>query len=364
MEPLTDAQQKLVEQNLWLVGCITKAIHAKLPASVEWDDVEQAGCLGLIDAAIRFDQSLGASFVTFARWRVNGAIRDYLRSLDFVSKEERSRITAGEACEQVQMRVDDLYAQPRDTAASPEELSMAAQITAQIGTLMESLNGRQRTILREYYFQDRTMSQIGKGMGVKEARISQVHKKTIEQLRQEPGFLSRKSVFRFAMNSGLLTLFVLALSFAPAADAQTPLDATGRGCRGNAVQVVLTVPLAAGAITVPVPVCATLGPGLTLNTAVNPPRLEAAPVAMPRAVIERFPLPPDLPASQTTASFTLKNTPTGAILGGFRSSRIGGEVVDFLKAGGDKLLTIKVPSYRPFTADDELAVLYWTLEAE
>lgn len=222
MEPLTDAQQKLVEQNLWLVGCITKAIHAKLPASVEWDDVEQAGCLGLIDAAIRHDPSLGASFVTFARWRVNGAIRDYLRSLDFVSKEERSRITAGEACEPVQMRVDDLYAQPRDTAASPEELSMAAQITAQIGTLMEILNGRQRTILREYYFQDRTMSQIGKGMGVKEARISQVHKKTIEQLRQEPSFLAHKAVFRFAMNSGLLGLILaFCLLVAPGLQAQT-----------------------------------------------------------------------------------------------------------------------------------------------
>ena len=52
------------------------------------------------------------------------------------------------------------------------------------------------------------------------------------------------------------------------------------------------------------------------------------------------------------------------MLGAFRSSRATGDVVDFLHTHGatPKALTIKVPSYRPFTSDDELSVLYWTVD--
>lgn len=369
MEPLTDAQRTLVEDNLWLVGCITNTIHARLPGSVERDDVEQAGRMGLIEAALNFDAAAHPHtlFTTYARWRINGAIRDYLRSLDMASKEQRKKIAEGEASEIVALRIEDMHREPRVPGPTPEDASIAAQITAQISTLIDSLGGRRRVIVREYYFREQTMSQIGETFGVKEARISQVHKASIEQLRQEPAFVAHKAVFRFAMNSGLLGVLAAAwlLLATPGLQAQTNGDLTSRGCRGNAVQVVLTVPLAAGAITVPVPVCATLGAGLTLNTSVNPPRLEVvqSPTVMPRAVIERFPLPPDLPATQTSVSFTLQSTPTGAILGGFRSSRVGGDVVDFLVAGPGKTLVIKVPTYRPFTADDELAVLYWTNDA-
>lgn len=370
MGPLTNSQRTLVEEHLKLVKAIARARHGYLPAFVELDDVEQAGRMGLIYAALKYDGREGSSFETFARYRINGAISDFLRKLDPVSKEQRAQIKAGDADEVAHVEIDDRTFELRSTGETPEEAAMALQFTAQVRTLVEGLSGRQRHIVEQYYYQDRQQNEIARDLGCKGARVSQLHKAAVETLRSEAAFVERLAAFRFALSSGIMrrmgsaALCLLALAFAPQADAQTPLDATGRGCRGNAVQVVLTVPLAAGAITVPVPVCATLGPGLTLNTAVNPPRLEVAPVAMPRAVIERFSLPPDLPATQTTVSFTLKNTPTGAILGGFRSSRVGGEVVDFLKAGAGKVLVVKVPSYRPFTADDELAVLYWTLEAE
>ncbi len=364
---LTDAQRELVEQNLKLAALIARDHHRRLPANVERDDIDQAARMGLIDAALRFDAARGATFETFARWRINGAVRDYLRSLDCVSKEERAKINAGEASERVELRVDDLYLEPRAVQRTPEEASMAAQFAAQLRNLVEGLSGRQRTIVRQYYYHDQAMAAIGEDLGVGEARISQVHKRAIETLRAEPAFVARKAVFRFAMNSGLFGLLAIAFAFAPAADAQTSqLDLTARGCRGNAVQVVLSVPLAAGAISVPVPVCAELGAGLTLNTSANPPRLEVVqqPALMPRAVIERFTLPADLPATATTTTFNLVYTPVGAMLGAFRSSRATGDVVDFLSTHGStpKALTIKVPSYRPFTSDDELSVLYWTLD--
>lgn len=151
--------------------------------------------------------------------------------------------------------------------------------------------------------------------------------------------------------------------------AQTPASLQSIGCRGNTIQIMVSVPLAAGAITVPVPVCAELGPGLVLNTAVTPPRLEAvaAPVVQPRAVVQKFAMPAALPASSNTLSITLAFTPHSAspILAAFRSSRVGGDVVEFVMPGGGsapKVLDVTVPSYRPFTADDGLTVTYWTLE--
>lgn len=163
---------------------------------------------------------------------------------------------------------------------------------------------------------------------------------------------------------------ILGLIIAAVAAAQTPATIQTRGCRGNAVQIVVSVPLAAGEITVPVPVCAELGTGLTLNTAVNPPRLEAtaAPVALPRVVVQRFALPTALPPDTKSISVNLTYTPTAsaAILVAFRSSRMGGDVVDFLTPGGGaspKLLQVTVPDYRPFTVDDQLTVMYWTTDA-
>lgn len=369
---LTDAQRELVEQNLKLAALIARDHHRRLPANVERDDIDQAARMGLIDAAFRFDAARGATFETFARWRINGAVRDYLRGLDFVSKEERAQINAGEASERVEIRVDDLYMEPRAAQASPEEASIAAQITAQIRSLMDGLSGRERTILRQYYYHDKTMAVIGQDLGVGEARISQVHKRTIETLRQEPGFVARKAVFRFAMNSGLLgalaTLWLLLVT--PSLQAQTSAAIKSQACKGNTVQVSITVPLSAGAITVPVPVCAELGPGLTLNTSVTPPRIEATVpvVAIPRAVVQRVTLPAALPEATKTISvnLTYSPAPASAIAVAFRSSRAAGDVVDFVAPGGGanpKLLQVTVPEYRPFTADDTVTILYWTLDA-
>lgn len=163
----------------------------------------------------------------------------------------------------------------------------------------------------------------------------------------------------------------LFLILAGLASAQTPASVKSKGCKGSTVQISVTVPLVAGAISEPVPVCAELGPGLALNTSVSPPRLEAtpaAPAALPRAVIQKFAMPTALPGTTKDISVNLTYTPTAsaAILVAFRSSRVGGNVVDFLTPGGGaspKLLQVTVPEYRPFTAEDLLTVMYWTTDA-
>lgn len=136
-------------------------------------------------------------------------------------------------------------------------------------------------------------------------------------------------------------------------------------CKGNSVQIAASIPVSVGANLVSVPVCVALGTGLTIDTSVSPPRLNAvAPVIVPRIVIQRLTFITDAP--QQPITYNLNYTPVGAIIISFKSSRIGGDVVDFLEPVADsnsKQVVVTLPEYRPFTTSDSLTVMYWTTDA-
>lgn len=89
----------LVLQHLYLVRPIARRLMKTLPAQIEQDDVEGQLRLGLVQAARRWDdetaQRRQASFATYARWRMVGAVLDWLRSEDMLPRRERQRVQAG-----------------------------------------------------------------------------------------------------------------------------------------------------------------------------------------------------------------------------------------------------------------------------
>ncbi len=74
-----------------LVSAIARNVAGTLPSHVEIADLVQAGCFGLIDAAERFDLNKGVAFPTYAKFRIRGAVLDYLRAQDWASREFRVR---------------------------------------------------------------------------------------------------------------------------------------------------------------------------------------------------------------------------------------------------------------------------------
>ncbi len=62
-----------------------------LPPNVEINDLINDGILGLIDAIEKYDDARGVKFETYAITRINGAILDALRSLDWVPRAVRQR---------------------------------------------------------------------------------------------------------------------------------------------------------------------------------------------------------------------------------------------------------------------------------
>src|SRR5207244_8505094 len=67
-------------------------LAAKLPSSVQIDDIIQAGLIGLMDAASRFEKSQGNQFETYASQRIRGAMLDELRQNDWLPRSMRKSL--------------------------------------------------------------------------------------------------------------------------------------------------------------------------------------------------------------------------------------------------------------------------------
>lgn len=217
----------LITSHLSKVKYIADRMAAKLPPSVEWDDLYGAGVLGLIDAVERFDISRGIAFTTFAEMRVRGAILDNLRSLDWASRNIRKRsreiqaayahieqekgesaseeevaahlkISLSELRELLQdlrgLSVLDLDEKNddtglsaidmvRDSAASAlDELEMK-QIKKNLAKMIDKLPERERQVVALYYHDELNMKEIGEVLGVSESRVSQLRTQAIVRLR-------------------------------------------------------------------------------------------------------------------------------------------------------------------------------------
>lgn len=82
---------ELVKQYLPLVKRIAYHLMARLPASVEVDDLIQVGLIGLMDAVERFDGSQGAQFESYATQRIRGSMLDDLREADWLPRHIRQK---------------------------------------------------------------------------------------------------------------------------------------------------------------------------------------------------------------------------------------------------------------------------------
>ncbi len=87
----TDLKESLVNEYADLVKKMAYQIKAKLPANVEVDDLIQAGMMGLLDAAGKYQDNQGAQFKTYASSRIHGSIMDELRQADWLPRNVRKQ---------------------------------------------------------------------------------------------------------------------------------------------------------------------------------------------------------------------------------------------------------------------------------
>ena len=221
-----DSQHDLVNEKLALVKRIALHLAARLPNSIDLDDLMQAGMVGLLEAAANFDETRGANFDTYAGIRIRGAMLDEVRKLDWtprsvfqkhrqvmekmreIEAEEGRAATASEVADGLGISIDRYYAILRDSstcrltsleekmerpgadrelprfpAATPEQQVSHDEFIANVTSCIEALPEREQLVLSLYYERELNMSEIGEVLGVSESRICQIHGQAIIRLR-------------------------------------------------------------------------------------------------------------------------------------------------------------------------------------
>jgi RNA polymerase sigma factor for flagellar operon FliA len=228
-----EARDVLVTTYLPLVRYVVSRLNVTLPPSLERADLVGFGTVGLIDAVSRFDLERGFTFQTFAVTRIRGAILDELRSSDWVPRSLRSRMhTIDRATVTFEQEhgcepdINDLAAATglatidiRSTLAAyksgyvtsldermlsdgssgegatgqqfvdeteelPDEIFDHAESQRIMRRHIRELKARDRAVIALYYFEELTLAEIGRVLGVSESRACQIHGRAIRDLRQ------------------------------------------------------------------------------------------------------------------------------------------------------------------------------------
>ena len=223
------ASVEVVERHADLVRRIAHHLAARLPPSVEVDDLVQAGMLGLIEAARNFDSDQGASFETYASIRIRGAMIDEIRKGDWTPRSVHRRTReAAEVTRQIEQttgraatgaevaqalglgaeeyarlledavsgqvlsldsHIDD-HGEPNVAAGaaySPERRLQAAEFRQALAEAIGQLPEREQLVLSLYYEQEMNLREVGAVLGVSESRVCQIHGQAMLRLRSRLG---------------------------------------------------------------------------------------------------------------------------------------------------------------------------------
>ena len=219
------SHDELVIENVGLVKRIAQHLAARLPSSVDIDDLMQAGMVGLLEAAGNFDASRGASFETYAGIRIRGAMLDDIRKHDWtprsvhhkyrqvaeaineiehetaqpaqpadvanrlgISPDEYHRILADSASSRLfslEETIEEPGGRPAPSSATrtPEQELDRTQFKGRLAAAIEALPERERLVLSLYYEQELNLKEIGAVLDVTESRVCQIHGQAVTRLR-------------------------------------------------------------------------------------------------------------------------------------------------------------------------------------
>ena len=226
-------RERMLLEHLPSVRFIARKIHKTLPRHVELDDLISAGVVGLVEAFGRFDADRHVQFKSYAQFRVRGAILDWLRTLDWGSRDLRRKARAlGEATRVLAQRLgrvpteqevademelglqefqqlagelkglelgslnaerskededEELEYVPAPEEENPFFRCLEAESRQHIIDAIEELPEKERLVLTLYYYEELTMREIGMTLGVVESRVSQIHSGAIRRLRSALG---------------------------------------------------------------------------------------------------------------------------------------------------------------------------------
>lgn len=228
-------QEEILEAHMPLVRLVAERIHRRLPPGVDLASLINSGIVGLLEAAQRYDSHRGVAFQTYARYRIQGEIMEYLRSLDWVSRSVRAwgrrmavartrlsgrlgrEASPDEMATELGVELTEYYRVDQKvseasllsledlTSASEEEwrktqddLSMRSfqdpftsvegkELVEKLAEAIDTLSERERIVVTLYYYEELTLREIGEILSLTEGRICQIHSQAVTRLQNTLG---------------------------------------------------------------------------------------------------------------------------------------------------------------------------------
>lgn len=214
-------RDELAVQYLPAVKAMAYRLKERLPSSVDYNDLAAIATEELVKLSRRYDESQNDSFWGYAKTRAYGAMLDYLRSLDIVSRSNRKIIKGIElevskymAQYEEEPSVEYLAEKLEETPEKIKDARIAAEIYAVmpideqltllnerstletveqddlievIRSVLDDYNEREQLIIQLYYFEELSLKEISATLGITESRISQIHKSVLKKIRDSLG---------------------------------------------------------------------------------------------------------------------------------------------------------------------------------
>lgn len=208
----------LIEQYLPFATHLANKVSRSLSTEVDYEDVLCNARLGLLEAARRYSAGFNVDFKTFAFYRIKGAIYDGLRKTGWVPRSMYSRIKFEQAANEYLQTISDKISQGVDRVQNSVEQvfdtvnSLASvyvmsidgmedfevedkkarkdmehkvefqKVKEKMRDAIEALPDKERKLVKMYYFQNRTLLEIGQKLNLSKSWVSRLHAKALEIL--------------------------------------------------------------------------------------------------------------------------------------------------------------------------------------
>ncbi len=219
-------------------------IAANLPGSVDRNDLINAGVIGLIAAIDRYDPTKPNTFLTYATFKIRGAILGELRSRDYLSRSDRKK---SRDLENAYLKLEnELGRQPEDeevaqmmeidlnsyyeikrmagisflsfeeigissreqkniafgclvhgTAEDAYEMTRIKEVETAVADTIRNLPEKEKLVISLYYWNELTMKEIGEVLELSESRVSQLHSGALVRLKTR---LRKKGILADSIN--------------------------------------------------------------------------------------------------------------------------------------------------------------------
>jgi RNA polymerase sigma factor for flagellar operon FliA len=216
-ESLKDYRNSLAIDYMPAVKAMAARLKERLPSSIDFNDLVSIGLEELVKLSRRYDPKQNDNFWGYAQKRVYGAMLDFLRSLDTISRADRKLVKEIDKITEEYMAKfgtnpsDEYLAEVLDediekikkakTAGEiynvmpiEEQLNYFENVSKKveieelidiIKKVLKEMNEKEQLVIQLYYFEELTLKEISEILEVSESRISQIHSNAIRKIRKK-----------------------------------------------------------------------------------------------------------------------------------------------------------------------------------